>query len=654
MPRISHGLEKRDQVWSLIEILIASYENESISAILLERLNIQYINWNFSDSDMQPSIEVRASLNALSDLSKTVLGGTVHNALFPEQIREYINGHLSDKFLGILEDKRTQRAGRGAEIWHFEIKLWSTDLDTNRQRFQSLWQKKKDSYRRSTDSKSKVLRSHNLLDLKDSSAESVHCLNLFNALQPYEEIVDRLLLLTETQVSRLSSRKMSEQQAQTVVINVLRKLSKSDAVITYVKRSNDSWHITSTTECPEDAVHSEILLDAVLPLLTQSQIFSKDSHGRILKFDSRLYILIPLSGGVYATSDEPEIACICDTKGDSVVLGEPFGEIVSTLLGLTPNELSKKSFVEARILDALKRSFNFISPDLYERRFNLFKVRLNRMTVNFQPILKLKPLVLEGWEALARDPETMVDGDASTMTAPIDLFEVAELWGTEFTTELDLYFLREATEKYKALREEKKLNRYNEILPLSVNVYPSSLMRTSYLEAVKRLTDNTIPAEKLVLEISEKSELPEPPYWNDTPLTWHDFRGRLKQFVRDSPGVSFAIDDFGVGHASVSRLVGLHLQYVKIDREVLQYPEDVRNKVIEFVTETLIEAGHYSPHVIVEGVDKDYPISLQELLNIGAQSIQGYIVDRPQETIYRRLNDDKFNSLKKQLSLVSA
>lgn len=644
---MSYGSEKREQVWTLIELLLSFHENGVHDGPLSNHdVGIKYLNWDSEASEHPPSLEVTASLMALSKLAGGSLGA--------EQIREFISGHLSDKFLGILEDKRTQKAGRGAEVWRFEVQLWSTQTAVNRQKFEALWNEKKNTQKPSTNIDKKASKIEGLSTLESSSRGQVHCINLFNALQPYEALVNELLDLTKMQVERLFSHSISERQTNRITTSVLCQLSGADEVITFTQDAQSHWQLIEATETAENSCHAKLLLDAILPSMSQSQIFSKDSHGRILEFDEKLYILIPLENGIHASRSEPSFACICDADNDRVVLGEPFGEITSTFLGLTSEELSHISLVETRILDALKRSFNFVSPDLYERRFYLFKERLNRMTVNFQPIVKLSPLVLEAWEALARDPDTMVNGDASTMVAPVDLFEVAELWGTEFTTELDLYFLHKATERYKTLRDENRLNRYHEILPLSVNVYPSSLMRTVYLEAVRNLTDShIIPAEKLVLEISEKSELPEPPYWSDTPITWQDFRNRLKKFVRDSPGIRFAIDDFGVGHASVSRLVGLNLEYVKIDREVLNYPEDVRNKVITFVTETLIEAGHYSPHVIVEGVDKDYPISLQDLLKIGAQSIQGYIVDKPQEKIYRRLNSEQFDALKEQLSLAS-
>lgn len=156
------------------------------------------------------------------------------------------------------------------------------------------------------------------------------------------------------------------------------------------------------------------------------------------------------------------------------------------------------------------------------------------------------------------------------------------------------------------------------------------------------MASKILPTGKLILEVSEKSALPQTLHWNDDKPTWSEFRERLKEYARRKTGVRFAIDDFGVGHASVSRLIGLRLEYVKIDQEVLSYESEVRDSVIRFVRDALIESNGHAPHIVLEGVDENYPLRSIIRSDVGAQSIQGFLVGRASDKIYHRLSDDKY------------
>ena len=635
MPRTSYGTEKRDQSWYLVKLLLNARGTSPTQRVSIEGAEITYRNWNASSTN--PSIDVKASLVSLSKLSSGRLNG--------EQIRETINEHLGEKFLGILRDNRTQKAGRGAEVWKFELNLWSTDLAQNYDRFLELWEQKKSSSGHSTSGDNGEERINDIFEPDKEGRITFGYLTSY--LQPYEKLVQRLVATVEHKFSTLPAEKLTPAEWKEYALDIISEISGSKSTFLFIRKNKDEWREVTGFSSAESDIRSSRIGPTIIHILKKREVFSKYSHGRTIGLDGKTHIIIPLKSEMGSQS----VVCICDVQKDDILLGEPSGEIISTFLSIDLSSISSSLAVEASILDGLKRTFSFVSPWFYERRFALFKDRLTRMTVNYQPIVKLDPLVLEAWEALARDPESMVGDDPSTMIAPVDLFEAAELWGVEFTTELDLYFLRKSAITYRQLRDAAKLQRFHDTLPLSINVYPSSILRSTYLDAVKEITANkTIPANKLILEVSEKSPLPEPTYWNDEMVTWKSFKHRLKRFVREVPGIKFAIDDFGVGHASVSRLVGLNLEYVKIDREVLGYAEDVRDKVIKFVLDTLIEAGNYSPHIIIEGVDKEYPIRLNTLLEIGAQSIQGYIVDKPGSQIYSRLRDDQYKLLHDQLT----
>lgn len=194
------------------------------------------------------------------------------------------------------------------------------------------------------------------------------------------------------------------------------------------------------------------------------------------------------------------------------------------------------------------------------------------------------------------------------------------------------------------------MNRPNEIVPLSVNVYPESLMRRAYFETVRQVT---IPDEKgytllssdsLVLEISEKTDLPA---YKDgvrlrSPLA--AFEERLVQYTQEL-GIKFGIDDFGVGNASVSRLAGLKPPYVKIDRDILhQQQADI---IIRFVLKIVAKySGLHVTQIIVEGMDEHSPINLHQLKQLGIFYVQGYIIGKAEPGIYR-LTPERYEFLRK-------
>ncbi|MBC8074894.1 MAG: EAL domain-containing protein, partial [Chloroflexales bacterium] len=268
----------------------------------------------------------------------------------------------------------------------------------------------------------------------------------------------------------------------------------------------------------------------------------------------------------------------------------------------------------------------YVSLPMYERQFSLFTQRLAQMTVFFEPIIFLSPDAprISAWEALARD--------ANTALAPVDLFQTAELWGTRFKLELDMYFLRKATDIYP-IDPEQLLVRKHALLPQSVNVYPESLIRTRYFETLKQIgAAGHMPLDSLFLEISEKSNVPA---IEDAPRTQHSveaFRERLFRYM--DLGVRISIDDFGVGYASSSRLSRLGPACVKIDRDALSdaYGHFTLSYVLGLARRM---PGH--TQVIVEGFDSESAYSLRRLYELGVRYIQGHTYGPARSNIDNRL-----------------
>ncbi len=317
---------------------------------------------------------------------------------------------------------------------------------------------------------------------------------------------------------------------------------------------------------------------------------------------------------------------------------EPVACLISAFYHLEGAQLCDPIQVESALIDAWKQRFEFMPSELYDRRFELFCQRLRTMEVSFQPILQLKPLMLSGWEALARD--------RVSDTAPLDLFKVAELWGRQFLIELDVYFLDRAARTYQA----QTLNYGIAPLPLSINVYPDSLLHRNYQICLNRLVSSGIIASRnLVLEISEKREIAYAPTWSNSSPNNEAFRNCLKGIATQNPNIQFAIDDYGSNYATVSRLLGLRLNYVKVDREILYCEPDARRSVLRFIQNLMIEQGYFQPHIVMEGIDEDCPMELWELGNLGISHVQGFTIGKPQPEIYGELSEELRDRLQQQL-----
>jgi EAL domain-containing protein (putative c-di-GMP-specific phosphodiesterase class I) len=461
---------------------------------------------------------------------------------------------------------------------------------------------------------------------------------LHNFLEPYEFFINSLVTRLTDFVNNSSTNDLANR-----TLEIIQYSSSADLVLVLHDRGQNNWVVKSQSNLTEDIepdTDIETFKSIIFPILSDKLVFDLGHHGSYKIYETKkgifkALVIIPLQ-----SPQKAEVMVVCGLKQDSYFLGDAFGRILSSFYQACQKMPLQSALIEATILDDLKRDFGFVSASLHQRRFKLFRERLQRMIVFFEPVLHLDPedLFISGWEALARNPDTLI--------APSDLFEAAELWRHDFIVELDQYFLIVATKTYLEARQKVKQNRSHEIVPLSVNVYPESLMQTAYFETVRQIIkDKVISPRNLILEISEKSEIPHFKDGIRLKFPLKIFKTKLLEYVRKFQ-IRFAIDDFGVGYASVSRLAGLNPCHVKIDREILHHqPCEI---IIRFVHE-LVGANNLNPsNVIVEGVDETISISLQRLKEIGVSYIQGHIVGKPEPEIYR-LSLEKTELLRKLL-----
>jgi EAL domain-containing protein (putative c-di-GMP-specific phosphodiesterase class I) len=513
-------------------------------------------------------------------------------------------------------------------------------------------------------------------EIKLEPNEKSESLAYYNAipslLQSLNPLIERLV---EQFKNHYLSRSRSSNSLSTANIDSILELIRlaSDADFIFLMNSSQNqnrWKLESQSTLKEEideSNYANIIRTKILSSISTESIFTTGHHGiyRIFHDEktetSKAFILIPLD-----SSNDSEFMVICGLSKDSHYLNDAYTRIVASFYKATRNSHLNPSRVEANVLDDLKRAYDFLPISFYNRRFDLFCDRLSQTVIYFEPILDLRKIAITSWEALARDPESLSTPgdlrdseslsapgdlrDPESLSAPGDLFDAAELWGRKFTTQLDVELLKLAANTYHRANSEIKRNRPDDMDPLSVNVYPESLLETVYFETVRQITtpdeegNTLLPADSLVLEISEKRDLPM--YNNGVRLKspMKAFEEKLRQYTQELE-IKFAIDDFGVGHASVSRLAGLKPPHVKIDRDILhQQQADV---IIRFVREIVAKySGLHITEVTVEGMDDESPITLHQLKQLGIYRVQGYIIGKAQPRIYR-LTPEKYEFLRK-------
>lgn len=151
---------------------------------------------------------------------------------------------------------------------------------------------------------------------------------------------------------------------------------------------------------------------------------------------------------------------------------------------------------------------------------------------------------------------------------------------------------------------------------VSVNVSASELLSDGFGERVERdLERYGLPAQSLCIELTESSLATDP-----------DAASRIVQDLRRR-GVAFAVDAFGTGYASLSYLDRFSPDYVKIDRVFIDgmLTDDRRRALVR----SAIEIAHtFGAVAVAEGVESEP--QRKQLVELGCDLIQGYLVGRPQ------------------------
>lgn len=219
----------------------------------------------------------------------------------------------------------------------------------------------------------------------------------------------------------------------------------------------------------------------------------------------------------------------------------------------------------------------------------------------YQPQYKTEGKLLRGFESLIR--LTMPDG---TRMSPAEFIPDAE--SSDLIMDIDNYVLERVMTEFRGVVAGTDLI-------VSVNLSAKSIASPNFSDKISAMLKGIgYPANNLELEITEYS------LTNDEDTVFDNIT-KLRQM-----GVKIALDDFGTGYTSLSQMVRIPFDLLKMDKSLVDDIES--NDMKRDFSNAVIELGHMvNSEVIAEGVEKNEQLDI--LLNQGCDFIQGYIWGRP-------------------------
>jgi diguanylate cyclase (GGDEF)-like protein/PAS domain S-box-containing protein len=243
--------------------------------------------------------------------------------------------------------------------------------------------------------------------------------------------------------------------------------------------------------------------------------------------------------------------------------------------------------------------------------------REEALVLHYQPLVRLSTAEIVGVEALIR----WQDGDR--LVPPGDFLPLAERTG--LMGRLSDWVIAQACRQATAWRDEG-LDLY-----VSVNLPPSFWQPTAMRHVLATIETFGLSPDRLMIEFTESA---------------FAFDGRRSmEFVLaelHERGLRLAIDDFGAGHSSLSRLNQMRVSMLKIDRSFVGGLEEDSGTAV--LTASIVQlARNLGLEPLAEGIETEE--QRRFLLAHGCELGQGFHFSRPVpagevEALYRASGED--------------
>jgi EAL domain-containing protein (putative c-di-GMP-specific phosphodiesterase class I) len=279
----------------------------------------------------------------------------------------------------------------------------------------------------------------------------------------------------------------------------------------------------------------------------------------------------------------------------------------------THRALSGKPGLKDPDASALKAAKRTAVDDLHHhaiRRLKLEReiqqaVDRKEFYVVYQPIMRLTPFEIAGFEALIRwkHPER-------GMVAPIDFIPVAEETG--LIVPIGSMVLDTALSQVERWRAKKV---GPATVSMAINLSARQFFEPSDFKAVlKQVTGSGVPTDQVKLEVTESIIM-------DNPDHVGDILGQIKQ-----TGSRLSLDDFGTGYSSFSYLHQYPFDVLKVDRSFVSRMVGSRRN--HDIVRAIVGLAHdLGMEVVAEGIEEDDEADV--LRQLGCEYGQGYRFSKP-------------------------
>ena len=238
--------------------------------------------------------------------------------------------------------------------------------------------------------------------------------------------------------------------------------------------------------------------------------------------------------------------------------------------------------------------------------------RAEGLVLHYQPLVRLDTGSIVGAEALIRWQ------DGERLVPPGDFLPLAERTG--LMGPLSDWVIGEACAQAKLWRD-RKVDLY-----VSINLPPSFWQPTAMRHVLSTIESFGLSPDRLMIEITESAMMVES-------------RANMESVIDElhQRGLRLAIDDFGSGHSSLSRLNQMRVSTLKIDRSFVQdLPHDPNSAML--VSSIIQLAKNLGLDPLAEGIETEEQRAF--FLEHGCDLGQGFHFSRPVaakelETLYR-------------------
>lgn len=229
---------------------------------------------------------------------------------------------------------------------------------------------------------------------------------------------------------------------------------------------------------------------------------------------------------------------------------------------------------------------------------------LPQFRLYYQPIVLLSSGTISGFEALIRWQHP-----TQGLLSAAQFIPIAEETG--LIIPIGRWVLREACRQLHSWQ----LARLSTSLMIAVNVSVRQFLQPDLVEQIEQiLRETNVNPGNLKLEITESIVL-------ENPEEAFAMLGQIKAL-----GIQLAIDDFGLGYSSLSRLHSFRVNTLKIDRFFVNQI-GIEGENFEIIQVIVILAHHLLMSVTAEGVET--AAQLAQLRTLKCEEGQGYFFARP-------------------------